>query len=527
LRRFTPLAGGRGRGWAFRSLRGGCVCGCGCAGATPEPSRVLRQAQDEPGEGHYGALSYKAFTPARQVRFLDWLAASGNVRSACARVGISAQAAYCARRRGGRFAAGWAAALVCARDHAEAVLADRALNGVEEAVFYHGEEVARRRRFDGRLLLAHLARLDRRCDAPGGAVHAHRFDEILAALAGVEPDPAMLDAAERFDDGAERIEGLGASRDAWLAARGQDARRAAELAMLQGDDWDEVGIDPVLLAAADARAAAAAQWDAQRAHACAAVDALCARVEGAEAGAPDPPLEIKGWPEGAATGGSRNFSGTVSTVSTLPPGTGTKHAFRKRPAGVNGAGTLRGHSRVPRIRSKERCMKKFPILAPVLFGATLLAIPAHAETVVFTATLSGAEEPGGGDARGSGSFRATVETSTGDVCYTLMTKDLAPAVAAHVHEGAAGATGGPVITVEVTGDDEYCLAAQAELLQAMAANPGNYYVNVHTRDFPAGAIRGQLAGPAGAAAPAPAAVPEAAPAVEAVPAPAPAAPPAG
>jgi len=40
------------------------------------------------------------------------------------------------------------------------VLADRALNGTQEVVFYHGEEVATRTRFDSRLLLAHLGRLD-------------------------------------------------------------------------------------------------------------------------------------------------------------------------------------------------------------------------------------------------------------------------------------------------------------------------------------------------------------------------------
>ena len=88
------------------------------------------------------------FSPRRQAEFLASLQLFGNVRLACRAARISAQTAYRQRRA-------WDAALLAARAHAEATLADRALNGVEEAVFYHGEEVARRRRYDSRLLLAH------------------------------------------------------------------------------------------------------------------------------------------------------------------------------------------------------------------------------------------------------------------------------------------------------------------------------------------------------------------------------------
>lgn len=290
-----------------------------------------------------------AFTSERQVRFLDALAAGGNVRAACALVGVSAETAYRARRRDAVFAAGWAGALVLAREHAEAVLADRALNGVEEAVFYHGEEVARRRRFDGRLLLAHLARLDRRCDAHDGALAAERFDEILAVLGGAEVDPDMLDAAERFDADADRIAGLGASQAAWLAARRQDALREAELAMLDDeDDWDEQGVDPVLLAGEEAWAEAEEEWEAHCARACATVDALCGQGGAQDTGF-DPPLEFKSWPrragrcagrcEGQRAGGD-NLPRTVSTLSTLLlqnalcAGAGQAYTMRERCAGL-------------------------------------------------------------------------------------------------------------------------------------------------------------------------------------------------
>ncbi len=37
-----------------------------------------------------------------------------------------------------------------------------------------------------------------------------------------------------------------------------------------------------------------------------------------------------------------------------------------------------------------------------------------------------------------------------------------------------------------------CVSASADVIAAIRANPSNYYVNVHTTDFPDGAIRGQL-----------------------------------
>ena len=105
-------------------------------------------------------IDSQAFPREQQVDFLRTLAEWGNVRAAARRVGVSRRTAYYMRRHCPDFAQLWDAALLCARPRVEEVLADRALNGVEEQVFYHGEEVATRRRFDARLLLAHLGRLD-------------------------------------------------------------------------------------------------------------------------------------------------------------------------------------------------------------------------------------------------------------------------------------------------------------------------------------------------------------------------------
>jgi hypothetical protein len=135
----------------------------------------------------------------------------------------------------------------------------------------------------------------------------------------------------------------------------------------------------------------------------------------------------------------------------------------------------------------------------LLLGGALLAalsVPsmAAAKTVTLAATLNGANETAGGKAGGSGSFTAQVDADAGDLCYTLAVDGIGEPTAAHIHSGAAGTDGGPVTAVEITGADlDECVALEPDTLAAIVAAPGNYYVNVHTAEFPAGAVRGQLA----------------------------------
>ena len=132
----------------------------------------------------------------------------------------------------------------------------------------------------------------------------------------------------------------------------------------------------------------------------------------------------------------------------------------------------------------------------VLTAAGLAIAPgaAMAASVKLVSTLKGANETGGGDPDGTGSFSAEIDTETGDVCYVLVGNKIAKPTAAHVHSGAAGADGAPVLTIEVTGaDGDLCMAAEPDVLKPIVASPEAYYVNIHTADFPKGALRGQLA----------------------------------
>ncbi|WP_421838982.1 CHRD domain-containing protein [Novosphingobium sp.] len=141
-------------------------------------------------------------------------------------------------------------------------------------------------------------------------------------------------------------------------------------------------------------------------------------------------------------------------------------------------------------------MTKLPalILSSCAAALALAPVAASAETVVLTANLSGANEVGGGAPEGNGAFRVEINTDTGDFCYTLYGEKIAAPTMAHVHTGAAGANGAPVITMDVTGKgSDMCIAVEPDKLKPIIANPAGYYVNIHNADFPGGAVRGQLA----------------------------------
>jgi hypothetical protein len=156
--------------------------------------------------------------PEAQAKFVEVLAQWGNVRAAAAQAGVSRGHLYRMRRASPEFRRMWDAALVLARPQVEEVLADRALNGIIETIYHRGEEVATRTRYDARLLLAHLGRLDRIEDTQGVRAAVKDFDERVEALRGagreidwddVGTDGDFTDEDERRTDGAEGGDGQG------------------------------------------------------------------------------------------------------------------------------------------------------------------------------------------------------------------------------------------------------------------------------------------------------------------------------
>ena len=112
---------------------------------------------------------------------------------------------------------------------------------------------------------------------------------------------------------------------------------------------------------------------------------------------------------------------------------------------------------------------------------------------MFRAELTGTAEPSPGDADAYGQARVGIRPSMAEICAQIAVGRIAEASAAHVHRGDAGAEG-PVVA-ELTPPNpasEGCAPISAELGEEIASNPAGFYLDVHTGDFPDGAVRGQL-----------------------------------
>jgi hypothetical protein len=141
-------------------------------------------------------------------------------------------------------------------------------------------------------------------------------------------------------------------------------------------------------------------------------------------------------------------------------------------------------------------MKKFMLSAFVLALALLtFAHLAAAADMHAKATLTGAAEvPGPGDPDGGGAAQVTLNSDKNEVCYDVTVTKIDEATAAHIHEGAMGKDGPVKVGLDTPkgGATKGCKSADAAVVKDMMANPANYYVNVHSKDFPKGAVRGQL-----------------------------------
>ena len=138
----------------------------------------------------------------------------------------------------------------------------------------------------------------------------------------------------------------------------------------------------------------------------------------------------------------------------------------------------------------------FAVVVLALLVGLAFALPASATgkyATTLEATLTGEQEvPGPGDPDGIG--HAVVKVFKAKVCYTLAVKRIKPATAAHIHLGFPGEAGPVVVPLNppTDGFSSGCVWIPRALSLELRKHPFHFYVNVHNKPFPEGAIRGQL-----------------------------------
>jgi hypothetical protein len=133
-----------------------------------------------------------------------------------------------------------------------------------------------------------------------------------------------------------------------------------------------------------------------------------------------------------------------------------------------------------------------------LLGSSSVALAAP---MSFDVPLSGKDQVPPVTTNGTGTAHLTYNPSSRELKWTIDYSGLAsPVTMAHFHRGAAGANGpvalwltkkGAPVSSPITGQDKLTPAQAKQFLA------GDWYVNIHTKNHPAGAIRGQVVPPKG------------------------------
>jgi hypothetical protein len=133
-----------------------------------------------------------------------------------------------------------------------------------------------------------------------------------------------------------------------------------------------------------------------------------------------------------------------------------------------------------------------PSVRTLVVSVALVAIGGAALAADLKLRLTGAEEtpPVTTSASGTGTISIAADKS---VSGTVKTVGIEGTVA-HIHVGAPGQSGPPIITLNKGADGAWSVPTGSKLTDDQYASfkAGNLYVNVHSAEHKAGEIRGQL-----------------------------------
>ncbi len=146
----------------------------------------------------------------------------------------------------------------------------------------------------------------------------------------------------------------------------------------------------------------------------------------------------------------------------------------------------------------KRRLVSFAVISCFAGLLVAAAAPAGAGDARLVAYMLGANErPGPGDPDGVGRAYITINDAANQLCMTIQFTDITlPATGLHIHFAPTTAPGPIVVPFAnpTTNQAYQCVTVENEaLLDNIAANPGQYYINIHTQPlYAAGALRGQL-----------------------------------
>jgi hypothetical protein len=131
--------------------------------------------------------------------------------------------------------------------------------------------------------------------------------------------------------------------------------------------------------------------------------------------------------------------------------------------------------------------------AVALVAAVVAGVAAAKGGNHLTAQLRGTNEVPAAPASNKGRVEIRLNASGGKVCWDFSIAHIdGKSQAAHIHKGAPGRAGPVFIPLGTTFKRQGCVSAPKAKINAVAAKPGAYYVNVHNAKHVGGAMRGQL-----------------------------------
>lgn len=120
-----------------------------------------------------------------------------------------------------------------------------------------------------------------------------------------------------------------------------------------------------------------------------------------------------------------------------------------------------------------------------------VATASAATTTKLKATLKGSSVPTKGDPDGRGTATITIKGS--ELCYSLSLSNVEATDGGHIHKGKSGVVGAIIVPL-YNGKEKRkgCKTVSPIMAAQIVDHPSGFYVNLHNKQFPKGAVRGQL-----------------------------------